>query len=378
MNTTHITRLEVATLVGQRPRKAGCNARLGEHGATVNVPLARLTTADGAVGFGAYRGTEAQAAQLLNQPLEALISLEEGVAIPWLAFEYPLWDLMGQREGQPVYALLAHMVGRSIANPFSAPCYDTSLYIDDLHLESEQEAAALIAAEAMQGYERGHRAFKLKVGRGARHMPLEAGTQRDIAVIQAVRSTVGTDCTMMLDANNGYNLNLTKHVLAETANCSIFWMEEAFHEDPILYQDLRQWLNAQNLPTLIADGEGLAAPPLLDWAQSGWVDVIQYDIFGYGFTPWLKTGQQLDTWGVRTAPHHYGRHYGNYVTGHLAAVIEGFTFVEWDEVTTPGLDGSGYTIDQGQVLVPAAPGFGLTLDDTIFRQAVADNGYTLV
>ena len=53
-----------------------------------------------------------------------------------------------------------------------------------------------------------------------------------------------------------------------------------------------------------------------DWARDGHVDV-QYDIFSHGFSNWLRTGAQLDNWGVRTAPHHYGRHLGNYVSGHL-------------------------------------------------------------
>ena len=38
---------------------------------------------------------------------------------------------------------------------------------------------------------RGHRAFKLKIGRGAMHMSLDQGTQRDIAIIHAVRQTIG-------------------------------------------------------------------------------------------------------------------------------------------------------------------------------------------
>ena len=125
----------------------------------------------------------------------------------------------------------------------------------------------------------------------------------------------------MLDANNGYNLNLTKRVLAETADCGIFWMEEPFHEDPTLYRDLREWLQKEKLPTLIADGEGQASPTLLDWARDGIVDVIQYDIYSHGFTRWLATGRQLDTWGARSAAHHYGGHYGNYASGHLAAAI---------------------------------------------------------
>ena len=64
------------------------------------------------------------------------------------------------------------------------PCYDTSLYIDDLHLDSDEAAAELIAEEARYGYAHNHRNFKIKIGRGARFMPLEAGTRRDIAVIK--------------------------------------------------------------------------------------------------------------------------------------------------------------------------------------------------
>ena len=62
---------------------------------------------------------------------------------------------------------------------FRARCYDTSLYIDDLHLADDNEAAALIASEALEGKARGHKAYKIKVGRGAMHMPLEQGTHRD-------------------------------------------------------------------------------------------------------------------------------------------------------------------------------------------------------
>jgi L-alanine-DL-glutamate epimerase-like enolase superfamily enzyme len=206
-------------------------------------------------------------------------------------------------------------------------------------------------------------------------MPLEAGTARDIAVIQAVRAAVGPQSTLMIDANNGYNLNLAKRVLADTAACNLFWLEEAFHEDRILYQDLKAWLQAQGLPVLIADGEGQASPTLLEWAQEGVVNVIQYDIFSYGFTPWLHLGQQLDQWGVRSAPHHYGGFYGNYAACHLASAIRHFAFVEWDEATTPGIDTAGYKIRDGQVIVPATPGFGLHLDEEIFQRAVAADGW---
>lgn len=374
---TKIVRIERGRLEGRRPRHAGSNARLGEHGITVRPSIVRITTAEGASGFGVANAGEEAAAKLIGLTLEDLFSSDTGMTEAALPFEYPLWDLLGKREGRPVYALAAHLAGRIVNPPYRAPCYDTSLYFDDLHLPSEEDAARLIAAEAREGYERGHRAFKIKVGRGARHMPLEEGTRRDIAIVRAVREAVGPDAQVMLDANNGYNLNLSKRVLSETADCRIFWLEEAFHEDSVLYRDLKDWLGEQGLPTLIADGEGQASPSLLAWAQEGLVDVIQYDIFGHGFMRWLLTGRQLDDWMVRTAPHHYGGHYGNYAACHLAGAIRGFTYVEWDEASTPGLDDSRYTVREGWVEVPDAPGFGLDLEEDAFRQAVDANGYRI-
>jgi L-alanine-DL-glutamate epimerase-like enolase superfamily enzyme len=288
-----------------------------------------------------------------------------------------LWDLAGQRAGKPVFQLAASANGRSITGALAAPCYDTSLYIDDLHLASDDDAAQLIAEEAREGYDGSHRSFKIKVGRGARHMDLEAGTRRDVAVIRAVRKAVGPDCTIMIDANNGYTLNLAKRVLKETADCQVFWLEEAFHEDNVLYEDLKAWLKANGLATLIADGEGLASPRLLPWAEQGLVDVIQYDIFSYGFTPWLALGRQLDAWGVRSAPHHYGGYYGNYAACHLAGAIERFGFVEWDEAVVDSIDTGAYAIREGQVHVPDAPGFGLGLVEEDFQRAVDAVGYRL-
>ena len=370
-----IVQVEWTCLEGKRPRSAGSNARLGEHGVVVRVPILRVTTAEGASGFGHCWTSEAQAGELLGQPVHDLFDAAQGVPPQWRTLEYPLWDLAGKLAGRPVYALAAEINNQPVPDVCRVPTYDTSLYFDDLHLSDDEEAAALIADEAQAGWDIGHRAFKLKVGRGARWMPPDAGTRRDIAVIRAVRDAIGPEAPLLLDANNGWNLNLTKYVLAETADCRIHWMEEAFHEDSVLYANLRQWLRAEGLPTLIADGEGEASPSLLRWAKEGLVDIIQYDIFGHGFTHWLETGRQLDEWGSRSAPHHYGGHTGNYTSCHLAPALRGFTFAEWDEVVTPGFDGSAYTLADGFVTVPNLPGFGLSLDPVAFAEAVSEGGW---
>ena len=280
-----IERIEWARLTGERPRKAGCNSRLGEHGLHVHPAIARLTTQDGASGFGTSWITPEGAEAVVGFRLGDAFDPARGVAEEFRVLEYPLWDLAGQLTQRPVHEMLSGEKG-----PFRVPCYDTSLYIDDLHLEENAVAAALIASEALEGKARGHEAFKIKVGRGAVHMPLDKGTKRDIDVVHAVREAVGPDAAILLDANNGYNLNLTRQVLGETASSNVYWMEEAFHEDARLYGLLKEWLNAEGLETRIADGEGDASPNLLSWAKDGLVDILQYDIFRPGFSPVARTG----------------------------------------------------------------------------------------
>ncbi len=378
MSGSRIASIELGTLVGRRPRLAGYNARKkDDHGWEAPVSLARITIADGAAGFGLSNLTRQHAESFLGLTLDELITAANGADPKAYAIEYPLWDLLGHSTGRPVYRILAQRAGKNAAEPLRVPCYDTTLLIDDLHLPTHEEGAALIAAEARFGYEHGHRAFKIKVGRGARHMPLEEGNRRDVAVVRAVRAAVGPDAVLLIDANNGYTLNIAKHILTETAGCNLFWLEEAFHEDDELYEDLHAWIEREGLSVLIADGEGSASPHLLNYARRGIVDVIQYDIFSYGLTKWLQTAPKLDAWNVRTAPHHYGRHLGNFVSGHLAPAVENFAFVEWDELSTPGLDTSAYAVNDGLVSLPDTPGFGLKLDENLFQKAVKENGFVV-
>lgn len=370
-----VTSIEWARLEGQRPRKAGCNARLGEHGQRVRPSIARITTDEAASGFGWAWITEEQARQLVGLTLDGAFDPRTGVQELFRPIEYAILDLAGKLAGKPVYALLAGELKGDEA--LVVPCYDTSLYMDDLHLADDDAAADLMAGEATEGWERGHRSFKIKVGRGAMHMPLEAGTRRDIRVIQAVREALGPKARVMVDANNGYNVNLVKRVLSETAEARVYWIEEAFHEDARLYGHLHEWMNREAIATLIADGEGSASAHLVEWATGGIIDVVQYDVLRPGFSRWMELSPELDRAGVRSAPHHYGEPYGNYAGCHLAVAIQHFEGVEWDEATVPGLDASAYTVRDGAVVVPDLPGFGLSLDDKVYGRAVRENGFAM-
>lgn len=366
-----IEKIEYAALEGIRPRFAGGNSRLRTHGLMVSYPLVRVTIG-GISGFGWSRIDRKEAGDLAGVHASRLFAEDGKVAPPFRSIEFALLDWLGAVRQQPVYAIVGK---REIAAPLRVPCYDTSLLFDDLHLQHDAEAVALLQAEAEEGAARGHRNFKIKIGRGARFMSLAEGMQRDTAIVNGVRQKVGTAAKLMVDANNGYNLNMAKQFLQATEEAGVYWLEEAFHEDPELYADLKDWLGGRGSHTLIADGEGLAAPPVIEWATKGLIDVVQYDVRFYGFTNWLELAEKLDAAGVKSAPHNYGSSYGNYVTGHLAAAIDHFQFVEWDEMSVEGIDASAYKVKDGMVSIPSAPGFGIQLDDVLYRRKISETGW---
>jgi L-rhamnonate dehydratase len=99
VDNPRIVFIEWGCLEGRRPRAAGSNARLSEHGALIHLPILRLTTEDGSWGFGLCPIGREQASMLLGKRLDEVFLVNQGVAEPWLAFDYPLWDLVGQRAG---------------------------------------------------------------------------------------------------------------------------------------------------------------------------------------------------------------------------------------------------------------------------------------
>jgi L-rhamnonate dehydratase len=362
-------------LPGKRFRSAGKNARLGDHGDQVPLHLVKVTIG-GQSGFGWSRVSKEKAMTFVGTPAQNLFTTQGMVLSEFRSIEFALLDWLGKVNGKPVYSLFSK---KSIetGEPIYIDAYDTSLYLDDLHLSDDNAAVEFMQNEAQQGLDRGHKNFKIKVGRGGRHMSLDKGTERDIAVTKGIREIAGPEAKIMIDANNGYNLNITKHVLSALSEDNLYWIEEAFHEDHALYEDLKSWMDQQNMKVLIGDGEGLAAAPIVEWAKRGLIDVIQYDIRDYGFCNWIELGEILDKANVKSAPHNYGSSYGNYALGHLALAIDGFQFVEWDEIDVAGLDASQYAIIEGKAKVPSAPGFGLNLDNKYFEKIVKENGWAV-
>ena len=163
--------------------------------------------------------------------------------------------------------------------------------------------------------------------------------------------------------------------LERTADLRIEWLEEPFHEDAVLLEALKQWITDAGLGVALADCEGSSVQNAVRLAQRGLLDVIQCDILGATFGGWLELGAALDKLGIASAPHHFGLHLGNYVTGHLAGALTGLRYIEWDETRAPGIFPCGYTFQDGRLQLSEEPGFGIELDEEQFRRAVRATGF---
>jgi L-alanine-DL-glutamate epimerase-like enolase superfamily enzyme len=190
-----------------------------------------LQTQDGQVGLGLLNGfsvaPQAELERIFEadiwpalkgqsiHPLLNRLARPRGGNIRASLFEEPLdqalWDLYGKEVDLPLYRLLGGTNNRVRA-------YASGL---DFHLTSTQ-MLDFYAVAVKQGYT----AFKVKVG----HREL----QWDVARLQEVISVVGSDSTLMIDANEAWSPKEAIRALHtyRDAGITIYWVE-----DPCLRDD---------------------------------------------------------------------------------------------------------------------------------------------
>ena len=355
-----IVRIDKAILRGKRPRTIGYNARIPTHGPSIADPVVRLYTDSGATGIGWARLNRDQAQPLLGRRLDELFQLPDGTLEEGLAVDLPLWDLIARLMDLPLYRLLGARGSRRVE------LYDGSIYIDDLEAD-DRGAVEIFAEEVASGQQYGYCNFKIKIGRGGRWMPIEEGLQRDALVIRTVRKAAGPEAKILIDANMGNTLNTALRLLDLCSDAGIYWFEEPFAEDPPLNQALKEYLEEQDLDTLVADGEFAPPANFFDMVRDGLIDVVQHDFRAMGLTWWRATSGRLEEWGARCAPHCWGSYIERYAHAHFAASIPNFSLLEAAPADFPGLRLDGWEMDDGCLLVPDTPGTGFDVDPGIFQ-----------
>jgi L-alanine-DL-glutamate epimerase-like enolase superfamily enzyme len=336
------------------PRTIGKNAVLGDHGAALSSAAAVISTADGAVGWGLVTGGPHSPESLIGRRLDDLITPEVGIideSAMWA--DYALHDLVGVLSGEPAHTTLGGAGERRV------PSYDASIYFDDLAFASDARGVEVVLENVRAGWADGHRAFKLKIGRGFTWMEERDGLKRDVEVTRAVREAF-PEATLLVDANNGFTVEGAIRYLDQVADVGLYWIEEPFNEHRNGLERLRTWLNDNRCTTLVADGEYRPdVAEVVRFAREGLIDVLLMDSVEYGLTPWRRLSRALEGSNVQISPHAWGQPLKTFYAAQIAAGFGNVPIVEGVRGTVLGVDTSAYSIVDGVLTVPAQPGFGL-------------------
>lgn len=270
-----------------------------------------------------------------------------------------LLDLCAQLEGVPLWCLLGDAVREVV------PAYDSTLYFEDL-VEGDQGVEA-VTRKAKQALDRGHRALKIKIGRGLKWMPWPECTERDIEVCRAVRQAVGPDVALMVDANRGF----TRYVedaadfLMETLDCNLVFAEEMVDPSEILL--LKDRMRKRGLTVPLAGGE---EGDTRAWCEQMWpscpLDILQMDICRTGLLEYLLVAEFARNHGIRLAPHNFGSQIGVLQSAHLGKVVPEFLYAECDDSRFFVYDVSPYVIEGGVIRLSDAPGLGVRVPDEAY------------
>ena len=359
-----ITRIVGFDLISKRPKKVGKNSRKAEHGITGRDRVVRLFTNTGIEGVGNCRADQNALGQILGRnPFEYYQKNQHAMTSPLGAGTMPLWDLIGKVLQQPVYKLLG---GKG---PKRVPVYDGSIYFNDLMKEHQDRYIDRFKEEIDMSLALGHRAVKVKIGRGAKWMPTEEGYQRDVEILKNIRKHAGPKLLIGVDANNGYNPEQTRRLLLDLPDLKFAFLEEMFHEDVDQYLKLKKFIKQHNWQILIADGETQSElKAYKPFIKSRAVDIFQGDMNRFGIEGIMTEASWCKPQGLMVAPHNWGSLIGFIMQLHVGRAITNFYRAEHDPQTNSVLSLDGYKIKDGFCSVPDAPGFGLKIQEDNFRK----------
>ncbi|MFI7062448.1 mandelate racemase/muconate lactonizing enzyme family protein [Kribbella sp. NPDC050124] len=336
-------------------RDVGRNSFRGQHGRGGRETAYVVETDRGAVGWGLPLSV-GDPSGVIGRNLAGLIDPDHGVIEPAAEFlDYALHDLAARILDVPVYAMLGS------AGPAKVRCYSGGIYLDDLDPEDAPAGPTAIKQNLAQDHEFGFRDFKLKLGRGYRWMPYQAGLDRDIEVTRLARELY-PDAEILVDPNDGFSVNALTSYLEAVSDCRLYWIEEVFAERREDLEFLRDHLATLPWRPRVADGEfDPDAAYILRLAEAGLVDVALMDAVGYGLTAWRRFMPQLKAASAEGSPHAWGAPLKTLYAAHIAAGLGNVPIVEGVPGHILGTDGDGYQLSDGYLDLSDRPGFGITL-----------------
>ncbi len=361
-----ITRAVGFDLPLQRSKVAGRNARLDVHGDRSIDRMVRLYTNSGVEAVGNCRAGEKAVGELIGKdPFGYYRGDERRMTGPLGAGTMPLWDLIGKLVKKPVYELLGGQGTRQV------PVYDGSIYFADLLPQYADRWQDRFREEIDMSLKLGHRAFKIKIGRGFKWMKRDEGDARDVEVVKLIRRHAGKDILLGVDANNGYDLAGGKRFLEKVGGENLAFAEEMFPETVEECLEFKKFIRDKGWTTLLADGETQGDLDVFKpFLKAKAIDVYQADMNRFGFEGILTEAAWAREAGASVAPHNWGSLVGYYMQLHVARAVSNFYRAEHDPLSTEVLVAEGYDRTDGTSSVPATAGFGLSINEKKFASEV--------
>lgn len=287
---------------------------------------------------------------------------QKGVVIQGLSgIDIALWDIKGKHFGVPVHRL----VGGPLRTEVRA--YATGLY-----RRKSGDPARYLAEEAAGYVAEGFKAVKLKVG---------FGVQEDAEVTRAVRTAIGPDIALMVDANHAYDAIAAIRLGRMIEPYDIGWFEEPVPpEDVAGYRDVKA---AISIP--VAGGEcEFTRFGFRDLLVSRAVDIVQPDTCAAGgLSECKKIADMAEAFGIRYNPHVWGTGIAIAASLQLLAVLPPHTppslgpvepMLEFDRTEHPirqALLTQPIEHVGGVVRVPDGPGLGIEVNRDMLARFAA-------
>jgi L-alanine-DL-glutamate epimerase-like enolase superfamily enzyme len=354
------------------------------HRGGTNFLFVKLTTEDGAVGYGECPWVEHRLEtleRLFDEMQEFVLGRSvhdvEGLRqeldqsshwfnVPgplqsqvFAAIEMACWDLIGKAAGEPVYNLIGGRVNESIR----AYTY--------IHYEWEPPEPASAAADAVASYvDRGFTAVKLDPippYSGNRAVSTE---ELDYAadVVEAIRSRVGSACEIIIGTHGQLTTDGAIRFAHRLEPYDPMWLEEPV--PPERTDQMAQVRAATDIP--IATGERVTTiHQFAALLEQDAVDVVQPNLGFLGLLGAKKVAGMAETNYAQVAPWIYCGPIQWAAALHLDAATPNFLvqegIEEWNGFHRE-LVADAPTFDDGRFTPPGAPGLGITLDERVARE----------
>jgi L-alanine-DL-glutamate epimerase-like enolase superfamily enzyme len=381
-------------------------------GAPFRCPIVRIDTNQGLYGLGEVRdgGSKTYALMLKSRilgenPLDVDrlfrkikqfgFHARQGGGV--CAIEMALWDIAGKYYGVPVYQLLGGRFRdriRIYADTDMAA--DPAVTAERLKLRMEQgftfvkmdfmrASRDADVIETLYGPQALPPGFTLRGTFNTQHMFTgielsDRSIRRITDYIAAVQRVIGDDIPLAADHFGHIGVNSCIRLGHALEPFNLAWLE-----DLIPWHHTELWkriTDAVSLPTCTGEDIYLKEG-FIELCRSHAVDIIHPDLAtSGGILETKKIGDAAYEYGVPMAMHFAGTPISCMANVHCAAAVENFLVLENHSVDIPWwddlVDGIARPIvNGGFITVPDTPGLGVTLNDDVARQHLAEPGYFL-